>query len=441
MDKKAQKRVNAPLIYASFKRPRVTALLGARRVGKTTLLKSYMHLHSNNKWVFLNMDNRESRLRVENGKLSEVIEQEVFQQIGVGGKIWVAIDEAQKCPALFDQVKILYDQFKDQDKIKFILTGSGHLNLHQLAAESLAGRVELMHLREFNLKEMAKLTHPDVSIPEDSILDLLIEPFDENTFKSFAEKRQPFQKLLNETMTSHLVWGGLPEVLQENSANDRLRYLANYLQTYLENDVRAIETISDLSLYQNLMKTCAEQLGSLRDDQKVVNALGCSRNTLLKYRGYLSATMQYLELYPLINSTLKRLVKSPKGYLLNNGLVSYLTGVRELSILNATGLLGHRFENWFLSELLTWTDRLVENHSIHFWRTSGGAEVDFVITIGAQIIPIEVTHSSQLLPKKARHLREFIENESKAKWGIYLYNGPYKVEHDQKIICLPFWMV
>lgn len=440
MKKNVLKRVNEPLIKASFERPRVTALLGARRVGKTTLLFSYMSEHPERKWVFFNMDKREERQRIENEELERMIEERALQRIGKGKKIWVAIDEAQKCPALFDQVKTLYDDYKDLNTLKFILTGSGHLNLHQLAAESLAGRVELMHLREFNLKEMTEMLHPDLSIPTGPIFNLFLKPFEKTKLKEFFETRRPFQKILSDTLSNYLVWGGLPEVIEEIDLNEKQRYLANYLQTYLENDVRAIPSISDLDLYQQLMKVCAEQTGSLRDDQKLLNALHCSRNTLIKYRGYLTATMQYKEVFPYINSTIKRLVKSPKGYVINNGLITYLTGIKDYETLNTTGLLGHRFENWLLNELLTWTDSLIENHAIYFWRTGGGVEVDFIVTIGTQVLPIEVTFSHQILPQKMRHLKEFMEREPKAKWGIYLYNGPFKVEADQSIICLPAWM-
>ena len=116
--------------------------------------------------------------------------------------------------------------------------------------------------------------------------------------------------------------------------------MSNYLQTYLERDIREISTISDLSLYENLMKVMAEQTGSIREDQKVVDVLRCSRNTLLKYQGYLMATWQYIEIEPYIGSTLKRLVKSPKGYLRNNGLISYFTGNKDLALLAQTGLIG-----------------------------------------------------------------------------------------------------
>ncbi|CCB88299.1 ATP-binding protein [Simkania negevensis] len=435
------KRANAPQIHSSFERPRVTALLGARRVGKTTLLKSYMAKHPDKKWVFLNMDKRHERLRVEKEELEIMIEEQAMQQIGKGKKIWVAIDEAQKCPTLFDQVKTIYDDNKDQNSVKFILNGSGHLNLHQLAAESLAGRVELMYLREFNLKEAASLYHPEIYIPEESVFDIILKPFNEATLINAWEKKRPFQKILKETLSTCLIWGGLPEVLEEQNGQEKLRYLANYLQTYLENDVRAIQSIHDLELYEQLMKACAEQTGSLRDDQKLMNALHCARNTLTKYRGYLLATMQYREVFPYIASTVKRLVKSPKGYLINNGLVSYLTGIQDFALLNSTGLLGHRFENWILNELLTWTDSNLQSHGINYWRTSGGTEVDFILTVGDQVLPIEVTFSSQILPKKIRHLKEFMQKEPKAKWGICLYNGSFQIQKEEKIICIPAWMV
>ena len=93
------------------------------------------------------------------------------------------------------------------------------------------------------------------------------------------------------------------------------------------------------------------------------------------------ATLQYTEIYPYIESSLKRLTKSPKGYLINNGLISYLTGIHDYSLLTTTGMVGHRFENWFLNEVKTWLDAQVERHEAYFWRTAAGAEVDFVITL------------------------------------------------------------
>ncbi len=179
----------------------------------------------------------------------------------------------------------------------------------------------------------------------------------------------------------------MPEVLEIKSEQGRLKYLSNYLQTYLEKDIREISRIGDLNLYENLMRVMAEQTGLIRDDLKVVNALQCSKNTIQKYQGCLNATWQYVEIEPYIGNTLKRLVKSPKGYLKNNGLVSYFTGVKDFSILSQTGLIGHRFENWFFNELSSFLDPLSDYHKIYFWRTHSGQEVDFVVQVGQKNHP------------------------------------------------------
>lgn len=434
-------RVNEAFFFGSFERPYISALLGPRRVGKITLLTYYMSLDPEKKWVHLTMDSLAQRNRILREELGVMIEQEALQKVGGPKKIWVLIDEAQKCPELFDQVKFIYDAQQGTDHIKFILTGSAHLNLHKLTAESLAGRVELLNLREFNLRELAHLQHNDLELPYDGTLDIIFNSKNVKHLKELYLEIRPFQEVLHTSLDSYLVWGGLPEAVKEPSEPLRLRYLGNYLQTYLEKDVREIETIGDLQLYQNLMKISAELTGSTRNDKKIAEALHCSINTLSKYRSYLLATLQYAELFPYIASSIKRLVKSPKGYLINNGLVSYLTGIYDLGILKKTGLIGHRFENWFLNEVQTWLDTQAERHRLYYWRTSGGAEVDFVIELGNQIIPFETTYSSRIEVKKYNNLKSFMKSNLEASLGVFCYNGPLTFDEDNNILFLPAWML
>lgn len=434
-------RVNEAFFFESFDRPFISALLGPRRVGKTTLLTLYMASDPEKKWVHLTMDVLTQRNRIAREELAIMIEEEALQRIGGPKKIWVFIDEAQKCPELFDQIKLIYDAHQGTDHIKFILTGSAHLNLHKLTSESLAGRVELLNLREFNLREMALLQHRDLVLPYDGAFDII---FNTKRFELLKEKfleLRPFQKVLNSSLESYFIWGGLPEAIEEPSEKFRLKYLGDYLQTYLEKDVRAIDAIGDLQLYQNLMKISAELTGSTRNDKKIANALHCSTNTLLKYRNYLLATLQYTELFPYIQSSVKRLVKSPKGYLINNGLVSYLTGIYDLSVLKTTGMIGHRFENWFLNEVQTWLDTQCERHQIYFWRTAGGAEVDFVIELGNQVIPFEITYSSYIEAKKWNNLKNFIRSSPRSSLGVLCYSGPLSFDEENKILFLPAWML
>lgn len=427
-------------LFKSFEGSFVSALLGPRRVGKTTLVQHYIHSHPNRTWVKFNMDDRRQRQRLAKGELGLMIEESVLQKIGEKQKIWVVIDEAQKCPELFDQVKLLYDEYKGQEKLKFILTGSAHLNLHQLAAETLAGRVDLLSLREFNLRETSRLLNKKSSIDSETAFHSIFNFKNISELDELHSELRPFQALLFKALDQQLIWGGLPEVLEIEGKEPRLNYLSNYLQTYLEKDIREISNIADLSLYENLMKVMAEQTGSIRDDQKVVNALRCARNTLQKYQGYLNATWQYIEIAPYIGNTLKRLVKSPKGYLKNNGLITYFTGIKDLALLEQTGLVGHRFENWFLNELSSFLDTLSTYNQIYYWRTHTGQEVDFVVQIEQNIFPFEVTYSSLALPKKIRNLKAFIE-EYKVPFAVYLYRGPLKFDKEKKILFLPAWMV
>lgn len=439
--KKYVVRVNEDFFFKSFEGPFISALLGPRRVGKTTLIEYYMTHHADRLWVHLNMDVLSQRNRIAQEELALMIEQSALQKIGGPKKIWVFIDEAQKSPELFDQIKIIYDAHKGHNHIKFILTGSAHLNLHKLAAESLAGRIQLLNLREFNLREMALLTHQRLTLPHETVLSTFFDGYDSEKLENMYKELRPFQNIFEESLANHLLWGGLPETIEQPDEKSRLKYLGDYLQTYLEKDIRSLETISDLHLYQNLMKICAELTGSLQDDKKIIEALHCSRNTLIKYRNYFLATLQYVEIYPFIESSVKRLVKSPKGYVVNNGLVSYLTGLYASVILKNSGLIGHRFENWFLNEIQTWLDTQVEKHQIYFWRTSHGTEVDFVVTKGKLIVPFEVTYSQHIDTKKLNNLKNFLQDTSKAQLGIFCYMGRLSYDSKNRILFLPAWMI
>jgi hypothetical protein len=423
--------------FGSFDRSFVSALLGPRRVGKSTLVTAYRERYPMRRWVFLNMDILKDRQRCAQGELQQMIQEKALRLMGIEEKIWVIIDEAQKCPELFEQIKVLYDQFKEHTiGVKFILTGSGSLSLHQFSAETLAGRIEILYLREFSLHELASLQNT-IEIPKISILDLALQ--DPRAVAVEVNKRSPYKDMLNKTLQGCLSWGGLPEMATMNREEEKLIYLGNYLQTYLEKDVRAIEEITRLHVYQKLMEVVAVQTGSIRDDKKLLESLSCSRETLKKYRGYLIATLMYQEIYPFIDASIKRLTKSPKGYLVNNGLVSYLTGISNTHILESTGLIGHRFENWFLQALNAWLDNTASQCRIDYWRTSGGVEVDFVVDKKPVVIPFEVTVGTHINHKKIKHLQMFMQQEKRASQGFYIYNGPYQYHPETKIHCLPAW--
>ncbi len=431
-------RVNSDLIFESFECPFISAILGPRRVGKSTLIKDYAKKHPEKKWIFFNMDILDEQMAIQNLGLKKQIQEAAKQHIGDNEKIWVVIDEAQKMPAIFDQIKVLYDDYKDLNKLKFILSGSGCLSLHQLSAETLAGRIELFYLREFSLRENVDFKYK-MDLPQNSLLNLIINQASPNEIQQHIEKISPLRRELLTCLKELVIFGGLPEILKLTETEHKIKYLSNYLQTYLEKDIRATQTISDLNLYRQLMTVTAEQTGSVREDQKIKSALGCTRDTLKKYRGFLAATLMYQEIYPFIGSTLKRLIKSPKGYLTNNGLISYLTGIDELDFLEKTGLIGHRFENWFLNELNVTLDHQIKHTSIYYWRTSNGIEVDFIAEKRPDIFPFEVTYSTKKETKKVRNLRKFLDEEKNTTTGFLIYMGDYHYDAKLNIHFIPAW--
>ena len=433
-------RTNQNQLFSAFESSFITAILGPRQVGKSTLVAHYKHLHPHYLWVELTMDSLLDRDRIDQGQLLSLIEEKAEQRLGKEPIIWVAIDEAQKCPALFDQIKIIYDRFKQQHAIKFILTGSASLSLHQLSAESLAGRIQLFYLHEFNLRESASLQQSK-PLPTLSTLEWIYHHHPTSTLPDVIAELAPFRSRLLAALNTQLVWGGLPELFSIPEETQRINYLGNYLHTYLEKDVRAIETISDLHLYRKLIGILAEQTGSVRQDLRIREALGCHAETLKKYRGFLEATLFYTEVYPYVGSTLKRLIKSPKGYLVNNGLISLITGIRDYNTLQQSGMIGHRLENWFLKELQIWLARSTQFGQIDFWRTANHVEVDFVVSIPPHVFPFEVTHSSQVNNQKIKHLQSFLAEEPKAKIGYYIYNGDYRYDAERRICFLPAWSI
>ncbi len=119
--------------------------------------------------------------------------------------------------------------------------------MHQLTAESLAGRVDLLYLREFNLHEMVRIHHSSVKIPANTAFDIIFNSLHFSDLQALHDELRPFNKILDDSLNLFLIWGGLPEVLLEPDENYRLKYLSDYLQTYLEKDVRTIDSITDLT--------------------------------------------------------------------------------------------------------------------------------------------------------------------------------------------------
>ena len=138
---------------------------------------------------------------------------------------------------------------------------------------------------------------------------------------------------------------------------------------------------------------------------------------------------------------MKRIIKSPKGYVTNNGVLSVLTGLDTLDVLKSSSHIGHRFENWFLKEVQIWLDRDVKRHQIYYWQTITGTEVDFIVEQKPRLIPFEVTYRSRVDSKKLKNLATFMDKTDKASVGVLIYNGEYIFKPELNIHCIPAWAI
>lgn len=431
-------RLIEPSLQVALQSPFVTLLLGPRRTGKSTLIAHYLQTHPTQAYLHMTMDDWHLRKVMDDQRLTAYIEEQLGKRLAaLTDRHLIVIDEAQKCPALFEQIKILYDQCKETGRLKFVLTGSGSLSLHQRAAESLAGRVMVYALHGFALREAMHLR--SAILPEGHPFLAMLQGTPAAELDATVLALQPSRVLLEAVLSEQLVWGGFPEVLQLTHPTERITYLANYRQTYLEKDIRALEQVENLKAFDQLVEVIAQQTGSLRSDQHLLEAIDLSRETLKKYRRILEATLLYTEIEPYIGSTLRRIVKAPKAYLADEGLISHCTGLYEVAQLERSGTIGTRFENWVLRSMQTLLTLQPLPCDIRYWRTSGNVEIDFILDFKRQVIPVECKYASQPDHRHTAHLRRFLTLEKKAPFGVVIYRGEFRYDVASHIYYFPAW--
>ena len=320
----------------------VIALTGPRQSGKTTLVKQlFSKTHK-----YVNLENLEQRSFAQN-------DPKAFLQQNSSPLI---IDEAQYVPDLFSYIQILSDEKKLPGQ--FILTGSQNFLLLEKISQSLAGRVAIFHLLPFSLKEL-KEAHYDLP----SLEDLLFMGFYPRIYDLKLEPKE---------------------------------WYSNYIQTYTERDVRTLKNIQDLGTFQVFLKMCASRTGQLLDLTSIGNDCGISHNTVKEWINILEASFIIFLLRPHYNNLGKRLIKSPKIYFYDSGLLCHLLGIENPRQINTHFLRGGIFESFILSELIKNRINQKKSPNLYFWRDQHGHEIDCLIENSSLLTPIEVKSSKTL---------------------------------------------
>ena len=348
----------------------VIALTGPRQSGKTTLVKEIF----GKKYKYVNLediDNREYALSDPRRFLEEYR----------GG---VIIDEAQNAPDLFSYIQVIVDE--NNRPGEFILTGSQNFLLYEKISQSLAGRVAIFSLLPLSLHELKKTKY---------ILPSL----------------------------EHMLFRGFYPRIYAN-AHEPSEWYANYLRTYIERDVRLIKNIQDLRTFQRFIKMCAARAGQLLDLTSLGNDCGVSHQTAKAWITILEASYIIFLLSPHFNNYNKRLVKSPKLYFTDTGLLCHLLNIESPNQLKTHYLRGGIFESFVIGEFLK--NRMNQNKepNIFFWRDRLGNEVDCIVENQRGLIPIEIKSAKTINPDFFNGLKYWNElSKVKSENTFLVYAG------------------
>src|ERR1039458_9446753 len=232
--------------------------------------------------------------------------------------------------------------------------------------------------------------------------------------------------------------GGYPELVAEPDRDIRLWH-SSYVQTYLERGVRSVRQVGDLISFQSFLRALAARTGQLLNLTDVARDLGVAVNTAKAWLSVLEATFQVIVLRPYHANVGKRLVKTPKVYFTDTGMLSYLAGLKDPDHAAAGPLGGAIFETAVLVEILKTLIHRGEEPQLYFWRTSAGSEVDLVVESAGKLIPVEVKLSATPRPAMATGISTFQEDLGRqAGRGYVVHGGDVRLPLAPRITAIPF---
>lgn len=385
----------------------VTVVTGARQTGKSTLVRSTSRLARHR---YLTLDDLAVRDRARTDPDALV------RSAGP-----ITIDEVQHAPDLLLAVKRAVDERREAGR--FVLTGSANLALMSSISESLAGRASYLTLWPLTRREQLGL---GMAGRWSELVDTEPARFVE-CIASDDAPRERWQALAQR--------GGYPPVAVELSdPEDRALWLEGYTVTYLERDLQTLATIDRLADFRRLMRAVTLRLGALQNQADLARDVAMAPTTAQRYLDLLETSFQLVRVPAYAVNRTKRLTKAPKIYFGDTALALHLSGEREPR--------GAHLENLIVCDLMAWRSARFDGTSILHYRTTKGAEVDFVIETPSRTIPLEIKASATVRGADARHLETFLDEYSDvASTGIVLYDGEEVFWLTRRVLAAPWWKI
>jgi len=387
---------------SAFKAVMVT---GARQVGKSTMLK---HLAQDTGRVYVSMDDADVReLANRDPKL-------FFQMYQPP----LLIDEVQKAPALFEQIKILCDE--SDERGRFWLTGSQSKKLMKQAGDSLAGRIGILKMYSLSEKELEGRPN---DIPEDYSLSSLIQ----------RSRSHPENNIMD--VYTRIWEGGMPDMISMD-AELRREYWNSYIDAYLMRDAVDDNGIQDTEGFRRLLRACAAFSGELVNYNDLGNAAGVSGATAKEWVKVLQTMGIIFLLEPYFNNELKRMIKTPKLYFCDTGLCAFLSSWTSRDTLMNGAASGHYLENYVAAEMLRNSSYGEKKVNLNFYRDTNQKEIDLVMEMDGQLHPFEIKRAASP-DKKAVRAFPLLEKSGKVTGAggiICMTAKPFPIDEKNSMI-------
>ena len=407
------KRKIFPKLEEHLKSDQITILIGPRQVGKTYLMDTLRKKleAEGKKTVWLNLDNEEDKQRFSSqAVLIAYIELVVGKEKG-----YIFIDEIQRKEDAGIFLKGIFDMHLPH---KFIVSGSGSLELKAKIPESMAGRKQLFAIDPISFEEFINF----------------------KTNYQYEEKLKDFfaveEGKTNRFLSEYMVFGGYPRVVLAETATDKQREMQEIYRSFVDRDIHDLLHLDKTDAFTDLLKVIASQIGSLVNMVELSSTISIDQKTIKNYLFYLEQTFIIKKVTSYYRNTRKEITKAPMYYFVDVGLRNWLLGLFGLAEI-PTPLSGHLFENVVFNTLKFQTE--LTPTQIHFWRTRDQAEVDFVLETGLEVIPVEVKYTKLIKPEIPRSFRNFI-TKYKPKNGYIVHLGGSLQEHigETRISFLPY---
>lgn len=361
----------------------VVTITGPRQAGKTTLAKmAFPHYN------YCNLEHPETRL------IAQQDPKGLFDLYPPP----LILDEIQRVPELLSYIQVMVD--KSMQNGGYILTGSQQLNLNTAVSQSLAGRTALLCLLPFSIKELNK----------------------SGIYPQFRD--------------SFIYTGFLPRIYdQRQQASIAYR---NYLHTYVERDVRQLINIKDLATFEKFLRLLAGRIGQPVNLSSLANDTGVSATTINHWISVLEASYILYKLHPYSSNIGKRVIKSPKIYFIETGLVTYLLGLTNEHHVARDPLLGNLFENMVVVEALKAQSNKGLDPNLFYYRDSHHNEIDLIYLKGRETIPVEIKASSTYNEDFKKSILRFNSTHNFGNTGYVIYSGEPEFMTKENIKILSF---